>query len=144
MRTLFILSALFFVTGCSSNDMCRSLVIGSDVSGLTKKRITSNSDPVFRAMMSRDDVGYGAGGPWVWSEGPATTAMCCATKAEGKPLDWCTTDELECTDPARQGLRVYVLSAPYSDDSRAPDDANYCYVAVKDDRIVAFWHRHWS
>lgn len=141
MRTLLFFSLL--LVGCSSSDMCRTLTVGTDVSGFKKNEITASSDYVFRAMVSRvSEAPYRRGSPEVWNEGPdAEKTMCCASQENGFTREWCTAEELECTDT---GLKIYVLAAPHSDDSNAPNEASYCFVATKEGRVLAFWHRFWS
>lgn len=140
---MFLVSALWMTTGCSSSDACRSLLIGTDISSFDKAHVLSSNEPVYRAMLSRAVDSHGDPSI-VWNRGPAEHAMCCATQANGEARQWCTTEELECSDASMQGLELYILWGPYSDLSREPDDATFCYVATKENRVVAFWHRYWS
>ena len=70
--------------------------------------------------------------------------MCCSTQESGRALSWCTAEQLTCADPELQGVKLVILDSPFSDESRAPSDATYCYAAMKGDRIIALWHRYWS
>lgn len=139
------LFSFVLLSACTSQDMCRSLPIGASIEGMKRFEVTGASDYVFRAMLapvSRAPFGRGSG--LIWDQGPAEAAMCCSTQESGKPLSWCTAEQLQCTEPSLQGLKLHVLLEPFSDESRAPDDAMYCYVAAQNGRIIAIWHRYWS
>lgn len=87
---------------------------------------------------------FGRGTDLIWDHGDAEGAMCCALKQQGAPPKWCTETQLECTTPELSSVSLYVLSEPFSDESRVPDDATYCFVGVHHDTIIAIWHRYWS
>lgn len=144
MRTALISLALL-ASACSSPDMCRSLAVGASIGGLPRTEVTERSDFVIRAMRSPSwRPGYGEGTSLVFHRGPADEAMCCSTQQAGQALEWCTPELLTCGDASMSGLELYTLGKPYSDQSRVPDDATYCFVALQGDRIVAIWHRYWS
>ena len=81
--------------------------------------------------------------PIVWEKGLALEAMCCATKDWGQPRTWCSEEQLACSDTQLQGVKIYVLDAPYSSENQ-PDWGHYCYAAVHENVIIALWHRNWT
>ncbi|MBL8912533.1 MAG: hypothetical protein JNM17_17705 [Archangium sp.] len=144
MRLLMI--SLLAFSACTSQEVCNSLPVGSSFEGKKAREITSTSDPVFKSMVDRSNPlsPSGAGYPIVWEKGLALEAMCCATKDWGTPRTWCSEQQLECTDPKLQNVKVYVLEAPFSNESGAPDWGNYCIAAVHENAIIALWHRNWT
>lgn len=140
MRILFISLVAFIAPACTSQDACRSIAIGSRIDNLPRFAVTANTDPAIRAMLRPvSQSRSGDNSDLVWDRGPAEAAMCCASSHE-----WCTAEQLQCADPALQGVTIYTLGPPYSDESRVPDDGTYCYVAERNGSIVAIWHRYWS
>ncbi|MDP1829496.1 MAG: hypothetical protein Q8L48_39885 [Archangium sp.] len=145
MRPALISFVLLSASACTSQDMCRSLAIGTSIEGMKRFEVTSASDPVFKAMVEPASTAmYGRGSGLVWDEGPAEAAMCCSAQESGFTRSWCTPEQLECTDPSLQGVKLYVLTEPYSDQSRVPADGTFCYVASQNGRIIAIFHRFWS
>lgn len=142
MRVILI-SFLLFSAACTSADMCRSLAIGTSIEGMSRFEVTGASDSVFKAMLEPAATApYRISGP-IWDVGPAAAAMCCSTQESGFTRSWCTAEQLECSDASLQGVKIYVLNAPYSE-SRSPDGGYFCYVAAQNGRIIALWHRVWS
>lgn len=145
MRMLISLVSLLTVSACTAQEACNLLPVGSSMEGKKAGRISAQSDSVFRAMLSpAASAPYGRGTTLVWDKGPAEEAMCCATKAWGQPRPWCTPQQLDCTSKEMQSVTISVLAEPFSDQSRAPDDATFCFVAVHENTIIAIWHRYWS
>lgn len=145
MRHLIILVLALTASACTSQEACNMLVVGSGLDGKKAREIIQQSDSVLRSMVDRTSPGTptGPGWPIVWEKGLALEAMCCATKDWGQPRTWCSEQQLECTDPQLQGVKIYVLDAPYSSENQ-PDWGHYCYAAVHENVIIALWHRNWS
>lgn len=144
MRTVLI-SLVLLTAACTSEDLCRSVAIGTSIDGMKRFEVTGQSDPVFRAMLEPASTAmYGRGSGLLWDHGPAEAAMCCSARESGFTRSWCTPEQLQCTDPSLQGVKLYVLLEPYSDQSRVPADGTYCYAAAQNGRILAIWHRYWS
>jgi hypothetical protein len=100
MRTALGSLVVLALSGCTSDQACRSLALGTRIETLERTQLTEASDPVWRALRSPQSVASSASSPsLVGSVGPAEEAMCCSTEA-GKPLAWCAPEQLECTAPA--------------------------------------------
>lgn len=125
-------------TGCGAPQMCDSVQVGQVAAGLPMTKLTSTNPFGLSGIMSRNAY------PGSFSKGPAAQHLCCFSQALGDAYDWCTTEELQCSEAAFQGVDVTYLEEPFSDQSRAPDDADFCFAAVKDGIVVAVWLRTWS
>ncbi|MBL8912532.1 MAG: hypothetical protein JNM17_17700 [Archangium sp.] len=143
MRTPLLLIVLA-LTGCTAQEKCRSLGVGMSANGLEKNEIPKNSFVLTTLISPTTSAPFGRGTEFIWDKGPAEEAMCCATQEAGEARAWCTEEQLQCTDPSMKGVKLYWLAEPFSDESRIPDDATYCFIAVHENRIIAIWHRYWS
>ncbi len=138
MRTMLIMALAVVEMGCGARAMCDSVQIGQLGVGLPQRKLRSTDPFGLSGIMSRDAY------PGSFSKGPAAQHLCCFSQSLGKPYAWCREDELQCSDAAFQNVDVVYLEEPYSDQSRAPDDADFCFAAVKGGIVVAVWLRTWS
>lgn len=139
MRTILLTLLATMTLGCSARTMCDSLQPGAPAAGLPADKLRSRDPFRLPGIMGRAESAYSGS----FDNGPAEQHLCCFSQSLGEPYWWCGEAQLQC-DPAFQDVDVVYLREPYSDQSLAPDSADYCFAAVKAGIIVAVWYRHWS
>lgn len=137
-RLLLLVSATAVLSmGCDSKDYCRSLQLGQRVGGLPGGTLSTATPFGFPGLMKRQTFGE-------TDRGPVDHHLCCFSHSLGTTYDWCEPAMLECSDPGFQDVQIAHLQEPYSEQNVTGDYAFFCFVAIKDDRIVAIWNRSWS
>lgn len=135
---------LLCASACTPQELCRAIAIGASIEEMDRAEVDGSSGFLYTAMMvpaSRAPFGTTSG--LVWDQGPAEASMCCSTQESGKTLSWCTEVQLQCADASVQGVKLYLLRKPFSDPT-VIGGASYCFIAARNDRVIAIWHRFWS
>jgi hypothetical protein len=139
MRWLLLMTlATTPLLGCTAQTMCDSLEPGRPVSGLPTQPVLTRDPFGLPGLMGRTSSAFSGS----WDKGPVEPHLCCFLQRLGEPASWCSAEQLQCDD--FQGVEVVYLREPYSDQSLAPESADFCFAAVKNGLIDAVWFRHWS
>ena len=135
------------LTGCApGQQMCATIDLDRSTEGLPLTRDT----PGFRLFEGgtpgslNSSVSDKARDPRSVAKGDVDHSLCCFSQSFGQTLSWCSAEQLACSEERFQGLSLAQVEHPYSVPYLHDDNGVFCFVLIKEERIIAVFSRYWS